>query len=212
MIEYCPVSGETPQEERLNFLTHLAGFLLSLVGVLLLLLQSPPEHLLSCSVYGSAMILLYGASTIYHASTALHHKKKLRILDHSCIYLMIAGCYTPYTLGPLYNYGGSQLLTIVWCIALAGVVFKIFAVDKFPVISLISYLAMSWMIALNMPTLINEISLSALLWMIAGGLAYTVGTVFYAWASLPFNHCIWHIFVLTGSFCHYCSILEVIAL
>lgn len=211
----CPVSGETLREERVNFLTHLAGFCFSLIASIILVIYATFTgdlwRIISCSVYGVTLISLYGASSYYHGCKVIHHKRTLRIVDHACIYLLIAGTYTPFTLIPLRDLGGHTLLYIEWGIALLGVGFKIVAVDRFRIVSTLAYLGMGWLVMFNIPVLIEELSVSALVLLISGGLSYSFGTVFYLWETLPFNHGVWHLFVLGGSVCHYCAILDIVA-
>jgi len=208
----CPVSGETREEERLNYLTHLLGLFLSLIGGGILFwacLSGDVWRIISSCAYIITLIGLYAASSFYHWCDLHLRKKTLRIVDHSCIYLFIAGSYTPFTLGPLRDSHGWELFFVVWGIAIFGVVFKIIAVDRFKALSLCSYLLMGWLVTFSFPTLFNELSSSALMWFIAGGLSYTFGTIFFAWESLRFSHAIWHLFVLSGSFCHYFAILDI---
>lgn len=210
----CPISGETPKEERANYFTHLTGLYLSLVGIVILILaciwSDNPIHLISCSIYGFTLILLYGASTYYHSCKLTSKKYVLKIVDHACIYLLIAGTYTPFTLGPLKESGGLLLLCLVWGIAAVGILLKIIAINRFELLSVIAYLVMGWLVVYNFSTLFQELSLSALIWLIAGGVTYSLGTIFFLWDNLSFNHAIWHVFVLVGSLCHYFSILNFI--
>lgn len=214
MESLCPVTGETHEEERINWLTHLAGLLFSCIGGVLLFLTvnliGDPVHIVSCSIYAATLILLFAASTFYHACKTVSMKRLMKIADHSCIYLLIAGSYTPFTLGPLKEYGGIQLLVIVWSIAVVGILFKIVAVNRFKTLSLMAYLGMGWMIVFQFPTLIQELSLTASILLICGGLFYSLGTIFYVWDSLPYNHGIWHLFVLGGSFCHFYCIFNMV--
>jgi hemolysin III len=207
----CPISGETSEEERINYFTHLIGLFLSLIGGGILVwagLSGDIWNITSCCVYIVTLVASYAASSCYHRCDFVLRKKALKIVDHSCIYLFIAGTYTPFTLGPLRNFHGWELFFIVWGIAIFGIVFKIVAIDRFNGLSLFSYLLMGWLVTFSFPTLVEELSLSTLLWLISGGLAYTFGTLFYIWETLPFNHAIWHLFVLGGSFCHYCAIWD----
>ncbi len=207
----CPISGETLQEERLNYWTHCIGFILSLIGGSILFWISPNKdiwNIVSCYTYGITLIGLYAASTIYHRCSHIPYKKVWKIVDHSCIYLFIAGSYTPFTLGPLRDSYGWALFGIVWGIAISGIVFKICAINSFKRISLFSYLIMGWLILFSFPTLISHISSLSLVWLIIGGTSYSLGTIFYAWKSLPFSHAIWHLFVMGGSISHYFSILD----
>lgn len=211
----CPISGETAEEERINYWTHLVGLILSLIGGSILLWASSQHdyfHKISAYTYTITLIGLYGASTFYHRCSILDKKKRWKVIDHSCIYLFIAGSYTPFTLGPLRDSHGPLLLVIVWSIAIIGILFKIFAIKFFQKISLFSYLLMGWLIIFSLPTLIQHLSFQAILWLMLGGLSYTAGTIFYAWDKLPYSHGIWHLFVLTGTACHYCTILDFMVL
>lgn len=214
-VAVCPVSGESAEEERINFLTHLAGLALSFVGWVVLLglawRQDNPLLTASCWIYGASLVLCYAASTIYHVSVAVPMKRWLRIIDHSCIFLLIAGTYTPFALGPLFEISGITLLLVEWGIALAGICFKVWHIDRFRVLSVVAYLVMGWLVMFHMPELYETLSSSAMGWLVAGGAFYSLGTLFYLWESLPFNHGIWHVFVLGGSVCHYVSVLNVVS-
>jgi hemolysin III len=210
MNDICPISGESHKEELLNHWTHLIGLVLSLIGLPILIIYSflrkDPWTIASCFIYGSTLVMLYLASTFYHGCTNLMRKSTLRVVDHACIYLLIAGCYTPFALGPLRESNGWTLLIIEWSIAGIGIGMKIFAFDRFKALSLISYLVMGWLVVFSWPVLVDKLSMSSLVLMMAGGLSYTVGSIFFVWESLPFNHAIWHLFVLCGSGCHYFAI------
>lgn len=207
----CPVSGETFQEERVNQRTHLIGLLLSIVGLPFLVVYSSlygdTWHIVSYAIYGITLVLLYIASTSYHGCKTIHRKSTLRIIDHACIYLLIAGSYTPFTLGPLRDSNGLILLSIEWGIAVVGILFKIFAFSRFQIVSLVSYLVMGWLVVFSWPALMANMSWPAISLVATGGAFYTLGTIFFVWESLRFNHAIWHLFVLSGSACHYCAVL-----
>lgn len=213
--DICPISGETLKEEVINHRTHLIGLLLSMVGFPILIVHSSLHgdawHIASYTIYGITLILLYLASTYYHGCQTLHNKKHLRVVDHACIYLLIAGSYTPFTLGPLRETSGWTLLAIEWSIAVIGILFKIYAIDRFKMFSLITYLLMGWLVIVSWSTLTETLSTTALTLVSIGGLSYTLGAIFFVWESLPFNHGIWHLFVLGGSGCHYCAILFLLA-
>jgi len=210
--DICPVSGETFKEELLNHWTHLIGLLLSVIGFPILIVYSSFNgdawHIASYITYGATLILLYFASTYYHGCKILHRKKHLQIVDHACIYLLIAGSYTPFTLGPLRDTSGWTLLSIEWGMATVGIVFKLFGAERFRMFSLFTYLLMGWLVVVSWPTLMETLSPSALLLVVMGGVFYTLGAIFFIWETLPFNHAIWHLFVLSGSGCHYCAILS----
>lgn len=210
MSDICPISGESHKEEILNHWTHLIGLVLSLIGLPILIiysfLQKDPWTIASCSIYGCTLVMLYLASTFYHGCTNLIRKSTLRVLDHACIYLLIAGCYTPFALGPLRESNGWTLLIIEWSIAVVGIGIKIFAFNRFQALSLISYLVMGWLVVFSWPVLVDKLSITTLALMMVGGMSYTIGSIFFVWESLPFNHAIWHLFVLCGSSCHYFAI------
>jgi len=188
--------------------------LLSLIGISYLMwlsiLSTNILAMISSSVYGITLIMLYGASTYYHGCKTPDQKKTLKIVDHACIYLLIAGSYTPFTLGPLKDFGGLDILAIEWAIATVGITLKIFAVDKFQILSLIAYLAMGWLVIFSYSTLVEQMPAQSMQLLFIGGLSYTLGTIFYVWNKLPFNHGIWHLFVLGGSVSHYFCVLSLI--
>lgn len=210
----CPISLQSEKEEQFNTLTHLFGFILSIGGLIYLMQVSFATGdiwtITSSFVYSTTLVMLYGASTFYHKCQELKLKRKLKIMDHACIYLLIAGSYTPFTLGPLREFNGWNLMTIEWVIAIIGITLKIIAVEKFQIISLLAYLGMGWLVVFSYETLMNEMSLQAISWLVAGGISYTLGTIFYVWEKLPYNHGIWHLFVLAGSACHYFCVLSLI--
>ncbi len=210
----CEVSGETHKEEQLNYLTHLAGFLFSFIGLVYLVYYSYRErdatYVMACWIYGATLVMMYGASTYYHFSKNIGHKRIFRIIDHACIYFLIAGSYTPFTLGPMRDSSSLTLLVIIWTIALLGSVFKVFTINRFKPLSLVIYLGMGWLAMLNLPAMIEHLPHFSIVLLLLGGVAYSVGVFFYIWESLPYNHAIWHLFVLAGSACHYFSILLLI--
>jgi len=212
--DICPISGETMQEERLNHWTHLFGLVLSLIGLPLLILLSSLHgdfwHIASYTVYGITLVLLYMASTYYHGCKTLPLKSTFRIVDHACIYLLIAGTYTPLMLGPLRDANGWTLLAIEWSIATVGILFKILAFERFQKLSLVAYLLMGWLIVFSWETVLEGLSFSTLSLIAAGGISYTLGTIFFLWESLAYNHAIWHLFVLVGSICHYFAVLTLL--
>jgi hemolysin III len=198
-----------------NTLTHGVGLLLSLIGlgfILALAVQAEGAHTVGGAVFGITLVLMYTASTLYHASVTSRLKKTLRhllhTLDHIAIYLLIAGTYTPFLL--LYFDGGLlwTLLCLQWGIALAGAVFKLFFTGQFRILSVMVYVVMGWMIVFAAKPLLAAAPGGCVAWMAAGGLCYTFGVIFYAWRQLPYNHAIWHLFVLAGSFCHYLAVVR----
>ncbi len=210
----CPISGQSENEERFNTITHFFGLLLSVMGYAYLLIISIETEnywtIVSSSIYGATLILLYAASTAYHKAKTSDQKQTFKIIDHACIYLLIAGSYTPFTLGPLREYGGYNLMAIEWMIAIFGIALKIIAVDRFQIVSLLGYLGMGWLVVFSYETLMQQMTEEGIFWLIAGGFSYTFGTLFYVWDRLPYNHGIWHLFVLSGSACHYVCVLHMI--
>ena len=209
--DICPISGETKVEELVNHWTHRIALLLSLVGLPILIffssLHGDVWKIVSYAIFGTSLVLLYIASTYYHGCQVLPFKETWRRIDHACIYLLIAGSYTPFTLGPLRDATGWILLATEWSIAAVGIFLKFFAFNRTNTLSLIAYLVMGWLIVLWGPQLWESISVTALVLMAVGGLSYTFGVIFFLWESLPFNHAIWHVFVFAGSACHYSAVL-----
>jgi hemolysin III len=203
-------------EELANTITHAVGLLLSVAGLSVLVvfasLFGTTWHIVSCSIYGATLVLLFKSSTIYHLVRSPHAKKVCQILDHSSIFLLIAGTYTPFTLGPLRGPWGWWLFGIVWGLALAGVICELFFTRRFRMVSLPIYLIMGWLIVVAIKPFVATVPLGGLIWLAAGGLAYSFGAIFYAWKSLPYGHMIWHLFVLAGSICHYFSIMFYVVL
>ena len=200
-----------PHEERWNALSHGLGALLALVGASVLVtvvaLRGDGGRLAAAIVFGVALVLLYTASTLYHAIPHPPAKARLKVFDHCAIYGLIAGSYTPFALVGLRDHGGAWLLAAVWTLALAGVVFKWFFTGRFKLVSTLLYLAMGWLALVVARPMVAVLPLSTLLWLLAGGLAYTAGTVFYL-SKRPFAHAAWHGFVLAGSACHYIAVAQ----
>jgi hemolysin III len=161
----------------------------------------------SSAVFGATLVLLYAASTLYHAARTPRVKARLQVFDHCAIYLLIAGTYTPFTLLGLRGGFGWTLLAVAWVFAAAGVVFKLFFTGRFPRLSTALYLGMGWMAVVAAKPMLERFPVSTLLWIVAGGLAYTGGTVFYHSRRIPYAHAIWHLFVIAGSVCHYFAVL-----
>ncbi len=198
-------------EELANSLTHGAGLILSIAGFMVLLVLAAVRgsawRIVSCAVYGSTLICLYTASTLYHGIRSRRLKRVLKICDHSAIYLLIAGTYTPFLLVNLRGSWGWSLFAVIWGLAMAGILFKVWFVEHFPVLSTVVYLLMGWLALVAVKPMLLSVPQSGVLWLLAGGVLYTVGVVFYAWKKIPYNHAIWHGFVLAGSTCHYFAVL-----
>lgn len=197
-------------EEVMNAITHGIGTLLAVAGLVLLTvfayLYGEVWHILSFSIYGTTLVLLYLASTLYHSFTNERLKYIFKILDHSAIYLLIAGTYTPFTLVPLHGVLGWTLFGIVWGLAILGIVLKVFFVGRFKFISTLCYIIMGWFIIIAIKPLIATVATLGIMWLLIGGLFYTLGAVFYLWNKLPYNHAIWHLFVLAGSISHFIAV------
>ena len=195
-----------------NALSHGAGFLAGLVAsvalVTLVAVRGTGWQLAGALVFGISLVMLYAASTLYHSIPHLVTKRRMKVFDHCAIYLLIAGTYTPFALGALRGERGWGLLALLWSLALAGVVYKLFFLGRFPRFSTGMYLAMGWTGVLAVPEIVRVLPLSTLLWLVAGGIAYTAGTVFFHARRVPYAHAIWHGFVLTGSACHFMAVLS----
>ncbi len=202
---------ESNLEERLNAFSHGIGAILGVVGLVFLLLENTHKtdfSTISLVVYGLSIIVLFTASTIYHSVVEPKLKHKFRILDHISIYLLIAGTYTPVLLITLLQSKGLFLLALVWGIALIGIILKLFYTGKFNTISTLLYLVMGWLIVLDFEALKTIIEPNGIYLLFAGGFFYTVGIIFYAVNKIPFNHVIWHFFVLAGAISHFLMVLN----
>ena len=199
-----------PLEELFNSITHGIGLALSVAGFAVLLIlaitRGSSWQIVSCAVYGTTLVALYAASTLYHGIPAPTLKRLFRILDHSAIYLLIAGTYTPFLLVNLRGPLGWTLLSVVWTLAIAGILFKLWFVDRLPILSTLVYLSMGWLALIAIKPLIAAVPHSGLAWLLAGGALYSFGVVFYA-KKIPYAHAIWHVFVIAGSICHYVAIV-----
>ena len=194
------------KEELWNAWSHAAGIVLGIAGLVLLLVydtHKTPFSTLSLILYGISIILLYSASTAYHSVVGINNKRRLRILDHIGIYLLIAGTYSPVVLISLESGKGWMLFWIVWGIAAFGTVLKIFFTGRFEVFSLLLYLVMGWLVVIDFSAVVEAHSTLGLTLLAIGGACYTFGTIFYAVERIPYNHAIWHFFVLAGSVFHF---------
>jgi len=197
-------------EERLNISSHALGFLLSVIALILLVMRANEAGslmvLISFSVFGISLIVLYAASTIYHSSEKPVLRNKLRIVDHAAIYVLIAGTYTPFTLVVLNSETGWLIFAISWAMAITGIVLKIFFTGRYDRLSTFMYVFMGWIIIFAIEPLLEKLSSEGLFWLITGGVSYTVGAILYGISKLKFNHAIFHVFVLLGSACHFVSV------
>ena len=197
-------------EEIANSLTHGLGLCLSIAGLVMLVIVAAQRgtawHIVACSVYGVSLVLVYSASTLYHAISHPKVKSIFRVFDHSAIFLLIAGTYTPFALVTLRGGWGWSLLGIVWGLAIAGIVLKAIWNDGFHAGFVALYILMGWLAIIAIKPLFLALSWSGMSWLLAGGLLYTLGVPFYASRKLPFGHAIWHGFVLGGSACHFFAV------
>ena len=196
----------SPGEELANQLTHGFGLAASAVIAPLLvglaIRSGEPWSMASVAVYVVSLVFLYAASTLYHTARHPGRKRLLRQIDHSAIFILIAGSYTPISIIVLRGGLGWALTGVIWVLAAAGIAWKIRDLDRFRILGPAFYIAMGWLAVLALPFLLKALTGTELVWLVAGGMAYTSGIVFYAWKRLPFNHAIWHLFVLAGSACH----------
>lgn len=199
-------------EEIANTVTHGIGLLLSIAGFVVLLvfaiLRGTAWHVVACSIYGATLICLYSASTLYHVAVSARLKRALRIFDHSAIYLLIAGTYTPFLLLNLRGPWGWSLFGAIWGLALAGILFKFWFVGHWEHLSTAIYVLMGWLALIATKPVLAHVPSTTLLWLLAGGLFYSGGVIFYVWKRLPYSHAVWHVFVLAGSTCHYFAVLR----
>ena len=206
------INTYNPTEEKLNIYSHVLGIILSIIGLGFLIYKSThfseAVSIFSLIVFGFSMITLYSASSLYHAATDLTKRARLKVFDHVSIYILIAGSYTPFTLISLKNDNGLLVFAIVWTFALIGIIIKLFFTGRFKIISTLMYVLMGWMIVFSFSDLQNNIASTGINWLVAGGIAYTIGAVLYSIKKIPFNHAIFHIFVLIGTFCHFICILN----
>lgn len=194
------------EEESINVISHAIGFSLSIVALILLvkhaILHGDLRHIVSFSIFGVSLIMLYATSTIYHSAKKPEFKKRMRILDHASIYVLIAGTYTPFTLVTLSGRLGWVIFGTSWGLALTGIILKLFFTGKYNFILTLMYVFMGWIIVFAIKPLINNLSLEGFLWVLAGGISYTMGAIFYGIKKIKFNHALFHLLVLAGSFCH----------
>jgi hemolysin III len=202
-------------EERLNAITHGVGAILAVCGLISLMMMASLNggiwHLVSFSIYGSSLVLLYLASTLYHSFTDERIKYIFKIVDHAAIYLLIAGTYTPFTLVSLHGTLGWTIFGVTWGLAAIGIVFKVFFVKRFKLLSTLCYIFMGWLILIVIKPLAAALPIMGLYWLIGGGVLYTVGAVFYLARQLPYNHAVWHMFVLAGSFAHFVAVIKYVS-
>ncbi len=200
----------SPKEEKLNVISHALGLVLSIVALVLLVVFASLEgsvwHIVSFSIYGASLIVLYAASTFYHNSKKPKLRYRLNIFDHASIYVLIAGTYTPFTLVVLDGWVGWTIFGVSWGLALTGVILKLFYIGKYDKISTIAYVLMGWLIVFAIKPLVQNLPIEGLMWLLGGGISYTVGAILYSIKRIKYSHFIFHIFVLLGSFCHFIAV------
>lgn len=202
----------TAGEEIANAITHAVGTGLSIAALVILIVAATATgtawHIVSFSIFGSTLILLYLASTLYHAIPVTKAKRFLKTLDHSAIFLLIAGTYTPFMLGSLRGLLGWTIFGVIWGLAIVGVMLKCCYVYRFKRLSLAIYIGMGWLCLLAGQELLAKLPPTSLIFLALGGAAYTAGVLFYVWKRLPYGHAIWHLFVVAGSILHFFSVLH----
>jgi len=200
------------REEIANAITHGVGALASAAaGAVLVTLAATSGtrmQVVSALVFCTSLVLLYTASTLYHAIPSLVIKRRLKVFDHCAIYMLIAGTYTPFALVGLHGAVGWWLFGVTWGLALIGITFKLFFTGRFKLFSTIVYIGMGWMAVFAIRPMMDRIPIEALAWLVAGGVAYTAGTLFYHNERLRYSHAVWHLFVLVGSACHFIAVIS----
>ena len=200
----------SPTEEKLNIWSHAFGIFLSIIALVLLIFKAVQQDniwmMISFPIFGVSLILLYLASTLYHASKEPQKRFKLKVFDHAAIYVLIAGSYTPFTLVSLNGETGWLIFSMVWVMAFTGIILKLFFTGKFKVISTAMYVLMGWLIVFYFQDLTASLHEKGVFYLILGGVLYTIGAILYSIKKIKFNHAIFHFFVLAGSFCHFLSI------
>lgn len=200
----------SPVEERINIVTHGIGLVLSIIGLILLITHAAMYrnelYVLSFSIFGISLVVVYAASTIYHSIKKPELRMRMKIVDHAAIYLLIAGTYTPLTLITLHNTLGWVLFIILWIFAITGISLKLFFTGRYSLLSTIMYVLMGWIIVIAIKSIFENLPLGGFVWFITGGLVYTVGAILYSIKKIKFNHAIFHFLVVIGSFCHFVTV------
>jgi len=199
------------REEIAHTFIHGIGLLLSIGGLMVMLASASRYkdacYTLSVSIYGATLILLYTTSTLYHGIAHAKAKPVLQRLDHAAIFLLIAGTYTPFTLVSLRGNWGWTLFGLVWCIAIAGAALELLSKKRYKRLSISLYLGLGWLVLVAIKPMLQSVATDGLLLLLAGGLCYSLGVIFYVWRTLTYHHAIWHLFVLAGSTLHFFSVL-----
>ena len=210
MNEIEGIKFYSPLEESINIISHAIGLIFSIVALVLLVrhasLHGNIWHVVSFAIFGASLISLYAASTLYHSARKPELRHRFRIIDHATIYLLIAGTYTPFALVTLNGPTGWTLFGFSWGMAITGIILKLFHTGRYNLVSTLMYVFMGWIIVFAIKPLINNLSSDGLFWLVAGGMAYTTGAILYSIKKIKFNHSIFHLFVLVGSFCHFVAV------
>lgn len=205
------IENFTKGEEITNAILHGIGLGLAIAALVILIvfasIKGDSRYVVSYTIYGSTLVLLYLASTLYHSLPNGKGKDVFEIFDHSAVYLLIAGSCTPLALVALKGTLGWTIFGIIWGLSVIGIIFKVFWVKKFVVLSTLLYIAMGWLIVIAIKPLMKFMSTTSLVFLIVGGVLYTLGTIFYIWRGMKYHHAIWHIFVLGGSICHFFTMI-----
>ncbi|MBD3223482.1 MAG: hemolysin III family protein [Caldithrix sp.] len=200
------------REEIFNSISHGMGVLLSIAGLAVLIVMAVSRgtvwHVIGFAVFGSTLIILYLFSTLYHSFRSPRLKNLFARLDHAAIFILIAGTYTPFTLTTLRGSLGWTIFAVIWTLAIFGVVLRSIYLRRFRKLSVVLYVGMGWLVVFALREIFIHLPLQSFIFLLTGGLFYTIGVIFYAWRRLPFNHAIWHVFVLLGSIFHFFSVLQ----
>lgn len=210
LIERNSINKYTNGDEIANALTHAVGVFLFLIGSVALVLKAYGSHdfwkIFSAYIFGGSLMLLYLSSTLYHMISSSRVKGFFRLIDHSAIFILIAGTYTPFLLVTLRDKVDISFIIIMWSIAIGGIIYKIFMIKRSKLISTLIYLAMGWMAVFKLESFYRALPIQASIWILVGGVFYSLGTIFYSKEKINFHHAIWHLFVLCGSASHFIAI------
>lgn len=201
----------TKGEEIANAITHGIGALLAIAALVLLIVFSAIKgttwHVVSYSIFGATLVIMYTESTLYHSLTNKRAKRIFRIFDHASIYLLIAGTYTPYTLTVLRGILGWVIFGVIWGLTVIGIIFKSLWIGKYDKLSTLMYVLMGWMVVISIKSLYVQLPSISFIMLVLGGVLYTLGAVLYLFDKIPYNHAVWHLFVIGGSACHFFSVI-----
>lgn len=210
MVSDTSTSQYSALEESINVSSHALGFVLSIIALGALLFHAVPGgdllKIVSAAIFGFALVLTYATSTIYHSSRSPLRRSRMRIMDHACIYLLIAGTYTPFVLIVLQGSIGWTIFGVSWGMAVTGITLKVFFTGRYRLLSTLMYLFMGWLIVFAIVPLIEKMPVMGMRWLVAGGLAYSMGAILYAIRKIPLNHAIFHVFTMVGSICHFIAV------